>query len=79
MLHLFTFAANIEEKIKIIKQMEPSHIEHFIPLMRVEAADLENYKCRIVENNAIGSAHPIYYFSTKLDVSRKRMQYENFV
>lgn len=50
--------------------MMPKQIDDFIPLISVETSILEAYKC-ILNNgkvNSIGSDHPIYYFSERLNV-----------
>lgn len=49
--------------------MKPKNIEDFIPLMIVDTAELDEYKCDLVDELAIGNNHPIYYFSEKLEVS----------
>lgn len=59
----------IEEKLKILKEMQPKRIDDFIPLMKVETSELEDYKMGLESYNSIGSNHPIYYFSEKLKVN----------
>lgn len=49
--------------------MEPINVADFIPLMNADTSELENYKYILEEYNAIGSNHPIYHFSEKLEVS----------
>lgn len=49
--------------------MRPKQIEDFIPLMSVDADELREYKTNLERDNSIGSDHPIYYFSERLNVS----------
>ncbi|XP_031617293.1 uncharacterized protein LOC116337108 isoform X2 [Contarinia nasturtii] len=58
----------IKEKINIVQQMKPNNIADFIPLLVADAIVLEKYKRDLVELNAIGNDHPIYYFSAKLEI-----------
>ncbi|XP_031636836.1 uncharacterized protein LOC116349497 isoform X2 [Contarinia nasturtii] len=58
----------IKEKINIVQQMKPNNIADFIPLLIADAIVLEKYKRDLVELNAIGNDHPIYYFSAKLEI-----------
>ena len=67
--YLSIFSDEIKEKLNILKSMDPKNIEDFIPLMIVDTAVLDEYKCSLVDKFAIGSNHPIYYFSEKLEVS----------
>ncbi|XP_031640728.1 uncharacterized protein LOC116352346 [Contarinia nasturtii] len=58
----------IKEKIKIVQQMKPNNIADFIPLLIADAIVLENYKRDLIKLQAIGNDHPIYYFSSKLEI-----------
>ncbi|XP_031616833.1 uncharacterized protein LOC116336809 isoform X3 [Contarinia nasturtii] len=58
----------IKEKINIVQQMKPNNIADFIPLLIADAIVLEKYKRDLVDFNAIGNDHPIYYFSAKLKI-----------
>lgn len=62
------FLDEIEENAKIVIEMMPKNIDDFIPLLSVEKSILEAYKCTLKNSNLIGSDHPIYYFSERLNV-----------
>lgn len=56
-------------------EMMPKQIDDFIPLIGVETSVLEAYKytLKTANVNSIGSNHPIYYFSERLNVSATLM------
>ncbi|XP_055313465.1 uncharacterized protein LOC129574886 isoform X2 [Sitodiplosis mosellana] len=58
----------IEEKLDILKSMKPKNIEDFIPLMSVDTAVLDEYRCKLEKQFTIGRDHPIYYFSEQLEI-----------
>lgn len=67
---IFSFADELVENTKTVMEMEPKQIDDFIPLIDAETSTLEAYKCALktAKINAIGSNHPIYYFSERLNV-----------
>lgn len=60
--------SEIEEKLDILREMQPKKIDDFIPLMRVDTSELKDYKTDLKSYNSIGLNHPIYYFSEQLKV-----------
>lgn len=57
------------EKLKILNEMQPKHIEDFVPLMSVDTDELREYKTNLEKDKSIGADHPIYYFSNSLNVN----------
>lgn len=63
------FSDELEEKLNIVRKMQPISIEDFFPLVEVSLKKLQRFEHLCIAENSIEFDHIIYYFSKKLNVS----------
>lgn len=62
-------SVELQERLDILQEMKPAHIDDIFPLIKADAALLRSFLSKLQNHNGIGADHPIYYFSEKLKVS----------
>lgn len=66
---MYLIAGNLQINLELLKQLKPTDINHFIPLLLLEPSKLQTFEWMCPKDDTdADQKHFIYYFSDKTQV-----------